>query len=94
MHDFHSEYSDVFVTCSKNDIRVWNTNTSKELLRITVPNMDCNAVAVSVDGKSIISGTFLMNFLATTVPIYSLLFFIINYYSVLKATFHACMGLS
>ena len=52
----YSGYSDVFVTSSKNDIRVWNTNTSKELLRITVPNMDCNAVAVTVDGKSIVSG--------------------------------------
>ena len=52
----YSGYSDVFVTSSKNDIRVWNTNTSKELLRITVPNMDCHAVAVTVDGKSIVSG--------------------------------------
>ena len=52
----YSGYSDVFVTSSKNDIRVWNTNTSKELLRITVPNMDCNAVVVTVDGKSIVSG--------------------------------------
>ncbi len=46
----------MFVTSSKNDIRVWNTNTSKELLRVTVPNMDCNAVAVTADGKSIVSG--------------------------------------
>ncbi|XP_046854980.1 cilia- and flagella-associated protein 52-like [Xenia sp. Carnegie-2017] len=53
---FPHAYSDVFVTSSKNDIRVWNTKTSKELLRITVSNMDCNAVVVSVDGKSIISG--------------------------------------
>ena len=53
---FAHGYSDVFVTSSKNDIRVWNTNTSKELLRITVPNMDCHAVAVTVDGKSIVSG--------------------------------------
>lgn len=53
---FYSGYSDVFATCSKNDIRVWNTNTCKELLRITVPNMDCNTVAISVDGKSIVSG--------------------------------------
>lgn len=53
---FPHGYSDVFVTCSKNDIRVWNTKTSKELLRITVANMDCNTVTVSVDGKSIVSG--------------------------------------
>lgn len=49
-------YSDVFATCSKNDIRVWNTDTCKELLRITVLNMDCNAITISVDGKSIVSG--------------------------------------
>ncbi|XP_028413168.1 cilia- and flagella-associated protein 52-like [Dendronephthya gigantea] len=53
---FPHGYSDVFVTSSKNDIRVWNTNTSKELLRVTVPNMDCNAVTVTNDGKAIVSG--------------------------------------
>jgi WD40 repeat protein len=30
--------SDLFATCSMNDIRVWQTATSKELLRISVPN--------------------------------------------------------
>lgn len=53
---FYRGYSDVFATCSKNDIRVWNTDTCKELLRITVLNMDCNAITISVDGKSIVSG--------------------------------------
>lgn len=49
-------YSDVFATCSVNEIRVWNTCTSKELLRITVPNMSCNAIDFMRDGKSIVSG--------------------------------------
>ncbi|MGH0164119.1 UNVERIFIED_CONTAM: hypothetical protein FKN15_046365 [Acipenser sinensis] len=48
--------SELFATCSKNDIRVWHSDTCKELLRITVPNMTCHAVEFMQDGKSIISG--------------------------------------
>ncbi|MGH0168710.1 UNVERIFIED_CONTAM: hypothetical protein FKN15_055201 [Acipenser sinensis] len=47
--------SELFATCSKNDIRVWHSDTCKELLRITVPNMTCHAVEFMQDGKSIIS---------------------------------------
>ncbi|KAG8128922.1 hypothetical protein E2320_015636 [Naja naja] len=47
--------SDLFATCSKNDIRVWYTPENKELLRITVPNMTCHAIDFMRDGKSIIS---------------------------------------
>ncbi|XP_063039846.1 cilia- and flagella-associated protein 52-like [Engraulis encrasicolus] len=47
--------SELFATCSKNDIRVWHTETSKEMLRITVPNMTCNAIHFFTDGKCIIS---------------------------------------
>ncbi|MBN3295417.1 CFA52 protein, partial [Amia calva] len=47
--------SDLFATCSKNDIRVWHTDTSRELLRISVPNMTCHAVEFMSDGRSIIS---------------------------------------
>ncbi|XP_057311952.1 cilia- and flagella-associated protein 52-like isoform X2 [Hydractinia symbiolongicarpus] len=50
-----SNYSRVFATCSKNDIRVWNAETSAELLRVVVPNMTCNAVDFMRDGKTIIS---------------------------------------
>ena len=53
---FFSGYSDVFATCSKNDIRVWNANTSKLLLRITVQNIVCETVDFTRDGKTIISG--------------------------------------
>uniref|UniRef100_A0A8C7HXA9 Cilia- and flagella-associated protein 52 n=1 Tax=Oncorhynchus kisutch TaxID=8019 RepID=A0A8C7HXA9_ONCKI len=31
--------SELFATCSQDDIRVWHAETSKELLRISVPNM-------------------------------------------------------
>nr|AAH72072.1 MGC78960 protein [Xenopus laevis] len=47
--------SELFATCSKNDIRVWHTTTHKEMLRITVPNMTCLAIDFMRDGKSIIS---------------------------------------
>ncbi|XP_051491178.1 cilia- and flagella-associated protein 52 [Apus apus] len=47
---------DLFVTCSRNDIRVWLTPENKELVRIVNRNMTCNAVEVMRDGESIISG--------------------------------------
>ncbi|KAM8945316.1 cilia- and flagella-associated protein 52 [Pelodytes ibericus] len=47
--------SELFATCSKNDIRVWHTMSHKELLRITVPNITCLAIDFMRDGKSIIS---------------------------------------
>ncbi|XP_065179655.1 cilia- and flagella-associated protein 52-like [Sycon ciliatum] len=53
---FAAGCSDLFVTSAKNDIRVWNTYTGQELLRISVPNMVCNSIAVQEDGKAIISG--------------------------------------
>lgn len=46
----------LFATCSEEDIRLWHIDKPKELLRITVPNMTCNAVDFMVDGHSIISG--------------------------------------
>uniref|UniRef100_UPI00398E4B89 cilia- and flagella-associated protein 52 isoform X2 n=1 Tax=Pristiophorus japonicus TaxID=55135 RepID=UPI00398E4B89 len=47
--------SDLFGTCSKSEIRIWHTPTNKELLRIAVPNMTCNAIEFMHDGRSIIS---------------------------------------
>ncbi|XP_019939502.1 cilia- and flagella-associated protein 52 [Paralichthys olivaceus] len=47
--------SELFATCSEQDIRVWHIDKPKEQLRITVPNMTCNALDVMADGKSIIS---------------------------------------
>ena len=59
---FPHEYSAVFATCSKDDIRVWNTSTSQELLRITVPNFTCTAIQFATNGKSIVSGKFVFVF--------------------------------
>ncbi|GBG26806.1 Cilia- and flagella-associated protein 52 [Hondaea fermentalgiana] len=46
----------VFVTSSHNDIRVWNARKHQELLRIQVPNVTCNAVALPKSGDLILSG--------------------------------------
>lgn len=53
---FPSKFEKLFATCSVNDIRVWSTETCKELLRITVPNLECHAVVFMPNGKGIISG--------------------------------------
>ena len=53
---FPNNYSEVFATCSVNDIRVWNSRNRQELLRIQVPNLECFSVSFSIDGKSILSG--------------------------------------
>ncbi|KAK2522665.1 hypothetical protein Q9966_012320 [Columba livia] len=52
---FPEGHSDLFVTCSTNDIRVWYTPERLERLRITVPNVTCHAVEVTRDGMVIIS---------------------------------------
>ncbi|XP_046686976.1 LOW QUALITY PROTEIN: cilia- and flagella-associated protein 52-like, partial [Homalodisca vitripennis] len=52
---FPSQYSDVFATASKDDVRVWSVQTSQELLRISVPNFTCSGVIFTHDGKAIIT---------------------------------------
>lgn len=53
---FHSGTSELFATCSFEDIRVWHSSTSQELLRIKVPNKTCNSLTFARDGSAIISG--------------------------------------
>jgi len=53
---FPSGYSEVFLTTSHVDIRIWNAATRQELLRIQVPNMECFCADFMRDGRSIISG--------------------------------------
>ncbi|XP_030362454.1 cilia- and flagella-associated protein 52 isoform X1 [Strigops habroptila] len=57
VHDivFPLGISDLFATCSGNDIRVWHTPENRELLRIVIPNVTCHAIEIMRDGKSIIS---------------------------------------
>ncbi|KAI4470193.1 wd-40 repeat protein [Holotrichia oblita] len=52
---FPYQFSDVFATASKDDIRIWSISTLQELLRICVPNFICSSVVFSHDGKSILS---------------------------------------
>lgn len=53
---FPHGYSELFATCSMNDIRVWNSKSRQELLRIEVPGLDCFCVFFSHDGKTVLSG--------------------------------------
>ena len=54
--EFPSGSSDLFATASDSDIRIWNANTKAELLRISVPNLECKCVTFKKDGSSIITG--------------------------------------
>ncbi|RVE76502.1 hypothetical protein OJAV_G00008540 [Oryzias javanicus] len=47
--------SELFATCSDDDIRLWRTDKPKELLRISVPKATCNALDFMLDGHSLIS---------------------------------------
>jgi hypothetical protein len=51
--NFLSEYSDVFATCSVNDIRVWNAKSRQELLRIEVPGLESFCINFMQDGRSL-----------------------------------------
>ena len=53
---YFSDYSDVFATASKNEVRVWSVSKSRELLRISVPNFTCSSLIFTHDGKSIVTG--------------------------------------
>ena len=53
---FPANCSEIFVTSSYNDIRVWSVKTRCELLRIQVPNLTCTCLAISPDGSAIVSG--------------------------------------
>lgn len=47
--------SDLIVTCQKEDIRVWALSKKRELTRLRVCNMTCNAVDITRDGSIIVS---------------------------------------
>ncbi|KAJ3312304.1 Cilia- and flagella-associated protein 52 [Boothiomyces sp. JEL0838] len=53
---FPTESSDIFATASDSDIRLWNANTKEELLRISVPNLECQCITFKKDGSSLITG--------------------------------------
>lgn len=45
-------FSDVFATCGIGYIRVWHLSTCRELLRISVPNLEARCVTFSTVGFS------------------------------------------
>eukprot|EP00210_Caulerpa_lentillifera_P006381 g6095.t1 len=46
----------IFATCGSGDIRLWHPRTCRELIRILVPNLDCNCICFSHDGSFLFSG--------------------------------------
>ena len=57
IHDvvFPQKSSEIFVTASEHDIRVWSVSKKREMLRINVPNTTCYAVDVTPTGENIVS---------------------------------------
>lgn len=53
---FPEDCSNILATCSTSDIRIWNAQSYKELLRIQLPGIECLCIAFVPDGSSIISG--------------------------------------
>ncbi|GAB5035670.1 flagellar associated protein : flagellar associated protein [Nannochloropsis oceanica] len=53
---FPAHCSELILTCSMNDIRVWNVALRQELLRIQVPNLEAKTVAITPKGSTILSG--------------------------------------
>nr|CUU99315.1 hypothetical transcript [Hymenolepis microstoma] len=54
--EFPKNCSDLFVTCSYEDIRVFHTPSQQELLRINIPNRVCFCIDLVNDGTAIVSG--------------------------------------
>jgi len=53
---FPAGTSDLFLTASGSDIRLWNARKGAELLRIQVPNLNVLSIAINATGTSIVSG--------------------------------------
>lgn len=45
---FPAGYSEVFATAAPGCIRVWHLDSCRELLRISVPNLECKCLAFAV----------------------------------------------
>lgn len=49
---FPYEFSDVFATCGLGCIRIWHLSTCRELLRISVPNLEAHCITFSTVRRS------------------------------------------
>lgn len=58
IHDvaFPFGVSELFLTSSYQNVRIWDPNNNKELVRIHVPNKTCHALEVDKAGQTIVSG--------------------------------------
>jgi hypothetical protein len=45
---FPSGYSEVFATAAPGGVRVWHLDSGRELLRVTVPNLECKCLVFAV----------------------------------------------
>ena len=52
----NSGVAQLIITCQHGEIRVWNLANGKELRRFVLANKVCNAIAISRDGKVVVSG--------------------------------------
>lgn len=52
----HSGTGELIVTSQYEEIRIWQLKLKKEIRRQVVKNMTCNAIDLTRDGKTIISG--------------------------------------
>lgn len=52
----YSGTGELIVTSQYEEIRIWQLKLKKEIRRQVVKNMTCNAVDLTRDGKTIISG--------------------------------------
>lgn len=53
---FPKNCSELLVSSSVGDVRIWNTSQKKELVRIQVPNVDCLTTIITDSGALIITG--------------------------------------
>jgi len=49
-------YSECFATASFGEVRVWHARNQNELLRVSIPNLNCRVVTFATDGSAILSG--------------------------------------
>lgn len=47
---------DLIVSASVGDVRVWNVRSKQELLRVQVPNLECQCVQITNSGTSLVTG--------------------------------------
>lgn len=52
---FPMNLNELFATSGTGDVRIWQTSSGKELRRIEVPNIKCNAIVFSPDGMSLVT---------------------------------------